>query len=193
MTTPVLIVGLGNPGDEYRGTRHNAGAMVVDRFAANRCSGWRKERKFFSELATGECGGRKVVCVKPLTFMNLSGEAVLAVSRFYRIPAEQVMVVADDADLPLGAIRMRPSGGTGGHNGLSSVIQHLGTQDFPRQRIGVARPAQAVRDIASHVLGVFSPEEQVRLDDVLQQADRQLQCWLEESLAKAMSLFNRSQ
>jgi len=193
MTPPVLIVGLGNPGDEYRGTRHNAGGMVVDRFAANRCSGWRKERKFFSELATGECGGRKVVCVKPLTYMNLSGEAVAALSRFHRIPADQIMVVADDADLPLGAIRMRPSGGTGGHNGLSSVIQHLGTQDFPRQRIGVARPVQAVRDIASHVLGVFSTEEQVRLDDVLQQADRQLQCWLEESLAKAMSLFNRSQ
>jgi len=193
MTPPVLIVGLGNPGDEYRGTRHNAGAMVVDRFAANRCSGWRKERKFFSELATGECGGRKVVCVKPLTYMNLSGEAVAALSRFHRIPADQIMVVADDADLPLGAIRMRPSGGTGGHNGLSSVIQHLGTQDFPRQRIGVARPVQAVRDIASHVLGVFSPEEQVRLDDVLQQADRQLQCLLEVSLAKAMSLFNRSQ
>lgn len=193
MTPPVLIVGLGNPGDEYRGTRHNAGAIVVDRFAANRCSGWRKERKFFSELATGECGGRKVVCVKPLTYMNLSGEAVAALSRFHRIPADQIMVVADDADLPLGAIRMRPSGGTGGHNGLASVIQHLGTQDFPRQRIGVARPVQAVRDIASHVLGVFSPEEQVRLEDVLQQADRQLQCWLEESLAKAMSLFNRSQ
>jgi len=193
MTPPVLIVGLGNPGDEYRHTRHNAGAMVLDRFAANRCSGWRKERKFFSELATGECGGRKVLCVKPLTYMNLSGEAVVAMSRFHRIPPEQIMVVADDADLPLGAIRMRPSGGTGGHNGLASVIQHLGTQDFPRQRIGVARPAQSVRDIASYVLGVFSPDEQARLSEVLEQADRQLQCWLEESLGKAMSLYNRSQ
>ena len=83
MTPPVLIVGLGNPGDEYRGTRHNAGAMVVDRFVASRCSGWRRERKFFAELATGDCGGRKVVCVKPLTYMNLSGDAVAAVSRFY--------------------------------------------------------------------------------------------------------------
>ena len=127
MTPPVMIVGLGNPGDEYRGTRHNAGAMVVDRFAASRCSGWRKERKFFSELATGDCGGRKVVCVKPLTYMNLSGEAVAAVSRFYRITSDQILVVADDADLPLGAIRMRPSGGAGGHNGLASVIQHLGS------------------------------------------------------------------
>ena len=192
MTPPVLIVGLGNPGDDYRGTRHNAGAMVVDRFAANRCSGWRKERKFFAELATGECGGRKVVCVKPQTYMNLSGEAVAAVSRFYRIAPDQIMVVADDADLPLGAVRMKPSGGTGGHNGLASVIQHLGTQEFPRQRIGVARPVQEVRDIASHVLGAFTPDEQVMLNEVLQLADRQLQCWLEETLAKAMSLFNRS-
>lgn len=192
MTPPVLIVGLGNPGDDYRGTRHNAGAMVVDRFAANRCSGWRKERKFFAELATGECGGRKVVCVKPQTYMNLSGEAVAAVSRFYRIAPDQIMVVADDADLPLGAVRMKPSGGTGGHNGLASVIQHLGTQEFARQRIGVARPVQEVRDIASHVLGVFTPDEQVMLNEVLQLADRQLQCWLEETLAKAMSLFNRS-
>jgi len=192
MTPPVLIVGLGNPGDDYRSTRHNAGAMVVDRFAANRCSGWRKERKFFAELATGECGGRKVVCVKPQTYMNLSGEAVAAVSRFYRIAPDQIMVVADDADLPLGAVRMKPSGGTGGHNGLASVIQHLGTQEFPRQRIGVARPVQEVRDIASHVLGVFTPDEQVMLNEVLQLADRQLQCWHEETLAKAMSLFNRS-
>ena len=192
MTPPVLIVGLGNPGDDYRGTRHNAGAMVVDRFAANRCSGWRRERKFFAELATGECGGRKVVCVKPQTYMNLSGEAVAAVSRFYRIAPDQIMVVADDADLPLGAVRMKPSGGTGGHNGLASVIQHLGTQEFARQRIGVARPVQEVRDIASHVLGVFTPDEQVMLNEVLQLADRQLQCWLEETLAKAMSLFNRS-
>jgi PTH1 family peptidyl-tRNA hydrolase len=166
--------------------------MVVDRFAANRCSGWRRERKFFAELATGECGGRKVVCVKPQTYMNLSGEAVAAVSRFYRIAPDQIMVVADDADLPLGAVRMKPSGGTGGHNGLASVIQHLGTQEFPRQRIGVARPVQEVRDIASHVLGVFTPDEQVMLNEVLQLADRQLQCWLEETLAKAMSLFNRS-
>ena len=192
MTPPALIVGLGNPGDEYRHTRHNAGAMVVDRFAANRCSGWRNERKFFAELATGECGGRKVLCVKPQTYINLSGEAVVAVSRFYRIPPEQVLVVADDADLPLGAVRMRPSGGFGGHHGLESVIRHLGTQEFPRQRIGVARPTQAVRDIASHVLGSFSVEESAALDEVLVRAERQIECWLEEGLAKAMSLFNRS-
>lgn len=192
MTPPALIVGLGNPGDEYHQTRHNAGFMVVDRFAASRCSGWRTERKFFAELATGECRGRKVLCVKPRTFMNLSGEAVAAVCRFHRIPPDQIMVVADDADLPLGAIRMRPSGGFGGHHGLESVIQHLGTREFPRQRIGVARPAQTVRDIASHVLGRFSAEESVALEEVLQRAETQLCCWLNESLAKAMSLHNRS-
>lgn len=192
MTPPVLIVGLGNPGDDYRGTRHNAGAMVVDRFAANRCSGWRKERKFFAELATGECGGQKVLCIKPLTYMNLSGEAVASVCRFHRIPGEQVLVVADDADLPLGALRLRPSGGFGGHHGLESVIQHLGTREFPRQRIGVARPEQPVRDIASHVLGEFSAQEMVVLPEVLERAERQIVCWLEEGLAKAMNLFNRN-
>jgi len=192
LTPPALIVGLGNPGDEYRNTRHNAGAMVVDRFADHRCAGWRTERKFFAELATGECGGRKVICIKPLTYMNLSGEAVVAVSRYHRIPPEQVMVVADDADLPLGAVRMRPSGGFGGHHGLQSVIQHLGTQEFPRQRIGVARPVQSVRDIASHVLGSFSADEAVLLGEVMIRAERQIQCWLEEGLGKAMSLFNRS-
>jgi PTH1 family peptidyl-tRNA hydrolase len=192
LTPPALIVGLGNPGDEYRNTRHNAGAMVVDRFADHRCSGWRKERKFFAELATGDCGGRKVLCIKPQTYMNLSGEAVVAVTRYHRIPPEWVMVVADDADLPLGAVRMRPSGGFGGHHGIQSVIQHLGTQEFPRQRIGVARPVQTVRDIASHVLGTFSADEATLLGEVLTRAEQQIQCWLEEGLPKAMNLFNRS-
>lgn len=192
MNPPVLIAGLGNPGDEYRHTRHNAGAMVVDRFAANRCSGWRNERKFFAELATGEHGGRKVLCIKPLTYMNLSGEALAAVCRFHRIPVGQVLVVADDADLPLGALRMRPSGGFGGHHGLESVIQHLGSREFPRQRIGVARPEQAVRDIASHVLGDFLPQEAGVLAEVLERAERQIECWLDDGLAKAMSLFNRN-
>lgn len=190
MDTPVLVVGLGNPGAEYRETRHNAGAMLADRLADRLGARWRMEGKFFSELAIGRFGDWRVIVCKPQTYMNLSGEAVGAVSRFYRISPDRVMVAADDADLPLGTIRMKPSGGTGGHNGLASVTSHLGTQDFPRIKIGIARPDQKVRDIAGHVLGNFPPEERQRMEKALQRAGLQLECWLKEGLQKAMSLYN---
>lgn len=190
MDTPVLVVGLGNPGAEYRETRHNAGAMLAERLAEKLRAPWRNEKKFFSELAIGRLGNCKVVVCKPQTYMNLSGEAVGAVSRFYRIPPDKVMIVADDADLPLGTIRMKPSGGSGGHNGIASVATHLGTQDFPRVKIGIARPEQKVRDIAGHVLGTFSPDERQLLEKALLRAETQLECWLNESLQKAMSLYN---
>jgi PTH1 family peptidyl-tRNA hydrolase len=190
MDTPVLVVGLGNPGAEYRETRHNAGAMLAEMLAEKLGASWRMEGKFFSELAIGRFGGWRVIVCKPQTYMNLSGEAVSAVSRFYRIPPDRVMVAADDADLPLGTIRMKPSGGAGGHNGLVSMISHLGTQNFPRIKIGIARPEQKVRDIAGHVLGNFSPEERQNMGKTLHRAGLQLECWLKEGLQKAMSLYN---
>jgi peptidyl-tRNA hydrolase, PTH1 family len=192
MDTSVLIVGLGNPGKEYRETRHNAGAMLAEKFAAKLGAAWRMESKFFSEIATGRLGDWRVIVCKPQTFMNLSGEAAGAVSRFHRIAPDRVMVVADDADLPLGTIRMKPSGGSGGHNGLASVSEHLGTREFPRLRIGIARPDQKVRDIAGHVLGGFSPEERERLEKAMKRAESQLECWLNDGLQKAMSLYNGS-
>ncbi|MFM8357707.1 MAG: aminoacyl-tRNA hydrolase, partial [Verrucomicrobiota bacterium] len=143
-----LIVGLGNPGEAYRETRHNAGFMVVDRLAGRYRAGWRVERKFFAEVAEVDLGPGRVRLCKPQTFMNASGESVGPLARFHRVPAEQVLVVSDDADLPLGTLRLRPGGSSGGHHGLWSVEQHLGSRGFLRQRVGIARPAQAVRDIA---------------------------------------------
>jgi len=185
-----MVVGLGNPGAQYRDTRHNAGAMLVDRLARNARQEWRNEPKFFSHMAEVRLGGSRVLLCKPQTYMNLSGEAVGKVSRFFRIPARLVFVAVDDADLPLGTLRVKPSGGTGGHHGLDSVQEHLGTDGFPRLRLGIARPEQPVRDIANHVLGSFSETERGHFDRVLARAEQLLESAFRESLQKAMSLYN---
>lgn len=185
-----MVVGLGNPGAQYRDTRHNAGAMLVDRLARNGRQEWRNEPKFFSHMAEVRLGGSKVLLCKPQTYMNLSGEAVGKVSRFFRVNARQVYVAVDDADLPLGMLRVKPSGGTGGHHGLESVQEHLGTQDFPRLRLGIARPDQSVRDIANHVLGNFTEAERDHFERVLERAEQMLASAFRESLQKAMSLYN---
>lgn len=187
-----LIAGLGNPGREYQYTRHNAGFMLADRMAGQLGWSWRLEKKFFAELAEGSVSGRSVMLCKPQTFMNCSGEAVGALAGFHRMSPEDVLVVVDDADLPLGTLRLRPEGGHGGHHGLESIEQHLGSRGFPRLRLGVARPKQAVRDIAQHVLGRFTAEEQTIWDQVLVRAESQMRCWLEDGLAKAMNLHNGS-
>ncbi|MFM7101029.1 MAG: aminoacyl-tRNA hydrolase [Verrucomicrobiota bacterium] len=185
-----LIVGLGNPGEAYRETRHNAGFMVVDRLAGRYRAGWRVERKFFAEVAEVDLGPGRVRLCKPQTFMNASGESVGPLARFHRVPAEQVLVVSDDADLPLGTLRLRPGGSSGGHHGLWSVEQHLGSRGFLRQRVGIARPAQAVRDIAGHVLGRFGADERDYLDRVLDRAVRQIEAVAREGPARAMNLYN---
>jgi peptidyl-tRNA hydrolase, PTH1 family len=192
VTAPVLIVGLGNPGREYRETRHNAGFMLVDRLALRWGAMWRKESKFFAEVASATVAGKRVWLAKPDTFMNLSGESVGPLSRFHRIPPAQILVAVDDADLPLGTLRMRPGGGSGGHHGIESVTQHVGDREFPRLRIGIARPDQAVRDIAGHVLSRFGDDERAVLDKVLDRATQQMECWLSDGPAKAMSLYNGS-
>lgn len=184
------MAGLGNPGARYQNTRHNAGALLAERIARRQRVEWRSEPKFFSEICEVRIGGKKVLLCKPQTFMNLSGEGVGAASRFLRISAERVVVAVDDADLPLGTLRMKPSGGAGGHHGLESVAKHLGTNGFPRMRLGIARPDQSVRDIAGHVLGVFSEEELRRFERVLDRAEQQVLCLLSEGLQKAMNLYN---
>jgi PTH1 family peptidyl-tRNA hydrolase len=166
--------------------------MLADRLAARLGCSWRSEKKFFAELAEGSVGGRNLVLCKPQTFMNASGEAVGAVAGFHRVEPLDVLVVVDDADLPLGAVRLRPDGSHGGHRGLASVEQHLGTRGYPRLRLGVARPHQAVRDIAGHVLGRFTAEEQTIWNQVLDRAESQAICWLTDGLAKAMNLYNGS-
>jgi PTH1 family peptidyl-tRNA hydrolase len=190
MDGPFLVVGLGNPGARYRNTRHNAGALLVERIASTHGQGWRNESKFFSELAEVRIGGKKVLLCKPQTFMNLSGEAVVAVSRFFRIDEGSILVGVDDADLPLGTLRLKPSGGSGGHHGLDSIAEHLGSRAFPRLRLGIARPAGSVRDIAGHVLGEFSGDERAHFERVLQRAESQVETMVRDGLQKAMNLYN---
>jgi PTH1 family peptidyl-tRNA hydrolase len=184
-----LIVGLGNPGAEYAKTRHNAGFLLVERLAEMWKTDWAKERKFSARMARAARGGEKVLLCEPQTFMNLSGEAVAAVVKFYQLPRTRVLVAVDDADLPLGEIRLRPGGGSGGHHGLDSVAQHLGSKEYARLRIGIGRKNEA-RQITGHVLGKFSSEEGAMLEKVLERAVGQVECWLDHGLQKAMNQFN---
>ena len=189
MENAYLIVGLGNPGAEYARTRHNIGFQVTDRLAVRWRAAWAYEKKFNARVARIERGERRVLLCQPQTFMNSSGEAVGAVAKFYDIPLSQVLVSVDDADLPLGEIRLRPSGSSGGHHGLESIEQHLGTRDYARQRVGIGRQNGA-RQITGHVLGRFSSTEAALMDNVLTVASDQVETWLESGIQKAMSQFN---
>ena len=187
-----LIVGLGNPGRQYAHTRHNAGYLALDHLAARWRAGWTSEKKFKARLARAEYLGCQVLLCEPETFMNASGEAVGPLLAYYQVPVERMLVVVDDADLPLGELRLRPQGGTGGHHGLESVIQHLGTRNFPRLRLGIGRGANAAREITGYVLSRFAPGEAELLENVLARAGDQMECWLRDGISKAMSLFNGS-
>ncbi|HEX7569605.1 MAG TPA: aminoacyl-tRNA hydrolase [Verrucomicrobiae bacterium] len=182
-------MGLGNPGAEYAKTRHNAGFILVERLAEQWQSGWANERKFAARVAKAERHGKKVLLAEPQTFMNLSGEAVGALVQYYQLPLDKILVAVDDADLPFGEIRLRPGGGTGGHHGLESVTQHLGSKECARLRIGIGRKNE-VRQITGHVLGKFSADESALLEKVLERAAGQLECWLGTGLQKAMNQFN---
>jgi peptidyl-tRNA hydrolase, PTH1 family len=184
-----LIVGLGNPGAEYTKTRHNAGFALVETLAGRWRADWAHERKFNARFARTERNGVRVLLCQPQTFMNLSGEAVGAVVNFYQLPLTGLVVVVDDADLPLGEIRLRSGGGTGGHHGLESVGQHLGTDEFARLRLGIGR-ADGAREITDHVLGRFDAVETARMEKVLVRAADQVECWLAAGIEKAMNQFN---
>ena len=190
MENMYLIVGLGNPGREYVRTRHNAGFMVLDRLAEQWKSGWTAEKKFHARLARAERDGKRLVLCQPETFMNASGEAVSALAAFQKIPASRLLVAVDDADLPFGEIRLRSSGSSGGHHGLESIEQHLGTRDYARQRIGIGRDDPAARRISDYVLSPFRPDERELLEKVLQKACEQVECWLAAGAAQAMNRFN---
>ena len=184
-----LIVGLGNPGAEYAQTRHNAGFLLVEKLAAQWKADWTNERKFKARMAKSDRQGKRVLLCEPQTFMNLSGETVGEVTGFYQLPLPQLIVAVDDADLPFGEIRLRPGGSSGGHHGLESIEQHLGTRDFARLRIGIGRKDGA-RQITNYVLGKFEPAEQELLAKILERAANQVECWLAAGLQKAMSQFN---
>jgi PTH1 family peptidyl-tRNA hydrolase len=190
MENSYLIVGLGNPGRQYARNRHNAGFMLVERLGARWQAGWITERKFSARLAHVKRDGQNLWLCAPETYMNASGEAVGAVRDFYQVPPERLLVAVDDADLPCGQIRLRPGGGSGGHHGLESVQQHLGTPEFARLRIGIGRDERNARQITSYVLSDFSPAETEVLEKALTRACEQVECWLIEGIGQAMNRFN---
>lgn len=180
---PRLLVGLGNPGREYRETRHNVGFMILDRLAARERADFRTEKAWQAEVArTGDW----VLC-KPLTYMNLSGQSVRPLSQFYKIEPSQVLAILDDLALPLGKLRLRAGGSAGGHNGLKSIIEHLGTQEVPRLRVGIgAAPGETV----GYVLGRFAPEERSVLDESLDRAIAAIDCVRTKGFEAAMNAYN---
>lgn len=185
-----VIAGLGNPGAQYARTRHNIGFMAVEELAKRWRAAWAKEKKLSARIARVDQAGRKVLVCQPDTFMNASGEAVAKVATFYRVERKNLLVVVDDADLDFGALRLRPEGSSGGHHGLESIQQHLGSTEFPRLRIGIGRNDPATREITGHVLSQFRKDESELLGKVLTRACDQIECWLTEGVLSAMNQFN---
>ncbi len=184
-----IIVGLGNPGTEYRMSRHNIGFQVVDRLAQiNHIS--IRTRRFRSFYGTGRINSRQVVLAKPLTFMNRSGEAVKKATDFFHLGMEDLVVVHDDLDLPFGSLRFKRRGGDGGHQGVRSIIERMGGNNFLRLKVGVGRPPQGL-DSADYVLEVFDRIEQSLLDQILPLAAESLKVMLLEGLEKAMNQFQK--
>lgn len=184
-----LVVGLGNPGSEYSHTRHNAGFMVVQSLARR----WRlqlKTRAYRSRLTETKRSRSTVILALPQTYMNLSGQAVGALLAGYRLKPENLIVVYDDLDLDLGQVRVRGSGSPGSHKGMQSVVQAIGTQDFPRVRVGIG-PKPEGREAADYVLEDFPPEEIEKLQPALEKACRAVEMIIEGQLPQAMNLFNR--
>jgi len=182
-----LVVGLGNPGAEYEGTRHNIGFDLVDRLVRERALKWEKEHKFRAKVATGRDG---IVFAKPLTYMNLSGNAVARLLRHHRLDPERILVVYDDTALPPGSLRFRSGGSAGGHNGIKSIIEYLGTESFPRLRLGIGA-APVEEGLVEHVLGRFTGAERGEMEKVLEIAAEGVNCALSAGLDAAMNRFNR--
>lgn len=183
-----LIVGLGNPGREYAGTRHNVGFDVADELAERMGVTFRRSWRFPAELAEGALEGERVILVKPRTFMNRSGEAVAPLMSKKGVTPADVIVVVDDVDLPLGRLRLRKAGSAGGHNGLKSIIASIGSDQFPRVRIGIGR--DTARDTADHVLGRFTPEEQPVMAEAIRRAADSISVAIRSGWDRAMNEFN---
>lgn len=187
---PQLIVGLGNPGAKYDQTRHNIGFEAIDTLAKRWQISLAEQRKFQGILGEGMGAGRKVRLLKPTTFMNLSGQSIRAVTDWYKLPPEAVLVIYDEMDLPLGKLRLRQSGSAGGHNGMKSTIAHLGSQNFPRLRIGIGAPKFKNGEVVSHVLGRFGASETQVVAEVLRLVVEAVEMSLTQGIPKAMSLYN---
>jgi PTH1 family peptidyl-tRNA hydrolase len=185
-----LIAGLGNPGAEYARTRHNAGFLLVERLASRWQAKWELNHKFASRVARAERDGRRLMLCQPQTYMNQSGEAVGKLRDYFQAPLDRMLVVVDDADLPLGEIRLRAQGASGGHHGLESIEERLGTRHYARLRVGIGRAQSGAREITNYVLGRFSAGEAELVEKVLDRAADQVECWLSHGIGKAMSQFN---
>lgn len=185
-----LIAGLGNPGPQYAESRHNVGFMVVDELARrHRLGHWRFDRGFQGQIVEWNVPDDRVFLLKPLTYMNLSGISVQAVLRFYRIAASDLLVVYDDLDLPVGRLRIRANGSSGGHKGMESVIQHASTTEISRVRVGIGKVHRS--GTVGHVLGVFGADEKPEIDAALRDAAEACECWVREGTTTAMNRFNR--
>ena len=184
-----LVVGLGNIGDQYEGTRHNVGFQVVDELA-ERAGVPVQKLKYRALTNTAQVGGEKVLLMKPVTFMNLSGEAVRPAADFYKISPDHVLVLSDDVALPVGKLRVRRGGSAGGHNGLKDLIRHLGTDQFPRIKIGVGEKPHPDYDMADWVLGKFQGEDKKIIDQAVKRAADAVELLLSQGVDKAMSRYN---
>lgn len=183
-----IIVGLGNPGSEYAKTRHNVGFMLIDALAEHlNISLWKD--KFNAQIAEGRIGIEKVILVKPQTYMNNSGEAVGPLMRWYKLEPEDVIVAHDDLDIPAGAVRIRKKGSSGGHNGIKSLIAHLGSENFARVRLGIGRPLPGWT-VVNHVLAPFPAEDKVEVDKAIKYLVPAVECIVKESLDLAMNKYN---
>lgn len=183
-----LVVGLGNIGAQYAGTRHNVGFLVVDEVARRGNANFRKG-KFRGDEATVHIGGHRVLLLKPSTYMNLSGDAVSAAARFYKIPSERILIVYDDVYLPVGRLRLRSKGSAGGHNGLTHVINRLGTDDVPRLRVGVGEPPPEM-ELIDYVLSRFLGSEKPLIEDAVQRAAGAVDTWVRDGMEPAMNKWN---
>jgi peptidyl-tRNA hydrolase, PTH1 family len=182
-----LIVGLGNPGARYANSRHNIGFMIADRFARAHEFDFARKR-FNAQIAEGSIAGHRILLAKPQTFMNSSGEAVGKLFAFYKIASHDLLVVYDDLDLPLGKMRLRSRGSSGGHHGMESIVARVGTSDFPRLRVGIGRPNPDA-DI-DHVLGSFDADERTMMDETFARAADAIDVWLADGITVAMNKFN---
>lgn len=186
----LAVIGLGNPGKEYEDTRHNAGFLVLDRLIEHYSIGM-QERKFRASWGSGLAEGGKVVFVKPLTFMNRSGEATGEILSYFGISPRQALVIHDDLDLPFSRIRLARGGGAGGHRGIQSIIDHLGTKDFPRLKLGIGRPKYG-EPVESFVLQPAYPNDRPEFHAMIRYAEEAARCVLSMCLSAAMNQFNRT-
>ena len=184
-----LLVCLGNPGKQYENTRHNIGFLAADALE-KRCGVKINKLRYRALSGEVKLAGQRVLVIKPQTYMNLSGEAVKLAGGFYKIPPDHVLVISDDVSLPLGKLRIRAGGSAGGHNGLKNIIAHLGTDQFPRIKVGVGAPAHPEHEMVDWVIGNFTPQERKTVDEAIEKVLDAVECLIEKGVSETQNRFN---